>query len=833
MGAILSGRGESQGARQIVRTRTKCLPVHRALAIFLTSASGDSAMNLSSLLRGTWPLVLGSFLAQAGPVNGWLNWRGPLHDSVSAEKGLPTRIDGTKPLWSQEFPGQSTPVIADGRLYINGYLGEGAELQEAVRCFDAATGKLIWEHRESDFLSDTIYLRYATSSPTVDPETGNVYVQFTQGLLCALSPEGKLLWRHSMMEEFGRLTFPNSRTATPAVERELVITRGITSSWGAHGAAGDRFYAFDKITGDLVWSSAPGDRPQDNTFSNPYFDLWGGKRVLYSAGGDSSLLALNARTGEPLWRFSFAKAGAKGGINASLVRQGDNLIATHESENLDSSEIGRMAAFRIPRPDEVKPTNSIIPHVFPPKTFEVWRNGVGSLASSPIAVGNRIYEVNGTGELCAVDASSGKVLWKKKIGIEQRQSTPFYADGLLYIAMYVTMKDANSAASTDADSVANGDLVVLKPTDDGAEEVSRTQLTGRCFGSPVGYAGRIYVQTDKKLFAFGKVADAPAPVVVKAWPKAGKATQLQVVPYEFLLRPGQTQSFRIRALDANGFVTDEPVDPRRLKWEAYVPPTALVRAFANATFDALGNMVATPAPAASAGQFKCTYQRADGTEMVGFVKGRILPAPPLKFDFQQFALTNKTTNTVEIPTDFAYPPLSWNSARFRFEVRSKEMDGAATNQALVKTIENKLFQRGQVFFGFPTLSNYTIQADVLSEGNARKMSEVGIINQRYAVILKGNSKEIEINSNQERIKTSKPFKWAPNTWYTLKSRVDMQPDGSAVVLGKAWKKGEPEPTDWLITFTHKNGHRNGSPGLFGFSPQEQRVAIDNITVTLN
>jgi len=790
-------------------------------------------MNVSNLFRSALPVLLGSFLAQAAPVQGWLNWRGPLHDSVSAEKGLPTAIKASDALWSTDFPGQSTPVIADGRLFINGYLGEGPELQEAVRCFDAATGKLIWEHRESDFLSDTIYLRYATSSPTVDPETGNVYVLFTQGLLCAFTPDGKLMWKHSMMEEFGRLTFPNSRTASPAVDRELVITRGITSSWGAHGAAGDRFYAFDKRSGELIWSAAPGDRPQDNTFSNPYFDIWGGKRVLYSAGGDSTLLALNARTGEPLWRFSFAKAGAKGGINAALVKSGDNLIATHESENLDSSEIGRMAAFRIPRPDEVKPTNAIIPHVFPPKTFEVWRNGVGSLASSPVVVGNRIYEVNGTGELCSVDAATGRVLWKKKIGIEQRQSTPFYADGLLYVAMYVTMKDAATAASSDADSVSNGDLIVLRPTDDGAEEVSRTQLVGRCFGSPIGYAGRLYVQTDKRLYAFGKVAPAPAPVALAEWPKAGKPAQLQVIPYEFLIRPGQTQEFRIRALDANGFTVEESVDPKSLTWEQYVPPTALVRAFASAKFDSAGRLVAMPSPVASAGQFKATLKRADGTELVGFVKGRILPAPPLKFDFQQFALTNKTTNTMEPPTDFAYPPLSWNSARFRFEVRAKEMDGVTTNAALVKTIDNKLFQRGQVFFGFPTLSNYTIQADVLSEGNARKMSEVGIINQRYAIILKGNSKEIEINSNQERIKTSKPFKWSPNTWYTLKSRVDMLPDGTAVVMGKAWKKGDPEPDGWLITFNHKNGHPTGSPGLFGFSPQEQRVAIDNITVTLN
>ena len=30
------------------------------------------------------------------------------------------------------------------------------------------------------------------------------------------------------------------------------------------GAAGDRFYAFDKKTGELVWASSPGDRPKDN-----------------------------------------------------------------------------------------------------------------------------------------------------------------------------------------------------------------------------------------------------------------------------------------------------------------------------------------------------------------------------------------------------------------------------------------------------------------------------------------------------------------------------------------------------------------------------------------
>lgn len=764
-------------------------------------------------------------------VTGWLNWRGPTQNSVSLERGLPPKIDGKVTLWTADFPGQSTPTIADGRLYVNGYRGEGQDLQEYVACFDAETGKLLWERAENDFLSDTIYLRYATSSPTIDPETGNVYVQGTQGLLSCFTRDGKLLWQHSMMEEFGRLTFPNSRTATPVVDKDLVITRGITSAWGAHGAAGDRFYAFDKKTGELVWSSAPGDRPQDNTFSNPYLDWWNGKRVLYSAGGDSSILAINARTGEPLWRFSFAKAGAKGGINASLVKHGNNLIALHESENIDSSEIGRMAAFKIPV--TATPSNAFTPQVFKQAELEVWRNGIGSLASSPVVVGDTIYEVTGTGDLAAVDARDGKVLWKKKLGIEQRQSTPFHADGLLYLAMYASAGDAAKGADAEAGSTC--DLFVLKPSREGCEEISKTTLTGKAFGSPLGYNGKIYMQTDKKLYCFGKAGNNPALAAAQSeyaaqqqpWPKAGPAKQLQAIPYEVLLKPSQTHAFRIRSLDANGFTVDENIDPKSVKWESFIPPTALVKVTMKGAFNADGLLVADKTPAPSAGQFKATLG-----DLTGYIKGRVIPSLPLSQDFESFVLSNTTTNTFEPPTAFAYPPLPWNSARFRFEVREREVDGVKT-KALTKTIDNKLFQRGQVFFGSPELKNYTVEADVLSEGNRRKMSEVGLINQRYIIVLKGNSQELEVNSNQERIKTAVPFKWSPNAWYHLKARVDLAADGSGTVRAKAWKKGDAEPDAWTIEVPHKHAHVHGSPGLFGFAPQEQRVCIDNVMVTAN
>jgi len=780
-------------------------------------------MKLSiSTALGALSIALALVSSAPAAVTGWLDWRGPLHNSTSLEKGLPQKIDAKQALWTADFPGQSAPVIANGKLYINGFEGDGPDLREAIACFDAETGKLLWKYAFNDFLSDIIYLRYSTSSPTVDPETGNVYMQGTQGILACFTADGKWLWEHSLMEEYGRMTFPNGRTASPVIDKDLVITRGITSNWGAQGSPSDRFYAFDKKTGELVWSSSPIGRPQDNTFSHPVLSWWNGKRVLYSAAGDCSLVAINARTGEPIWRVPTAKSGAKGGVNAAVLEYEGKLITVHESENLDSSEIGRMAAFRIP--ESVPPTNVNEAYVYATKQLEVWRNGVGSLASSPVLVGDTIYEMSGTGDLCAVDAKSGKVLWKKKLGIEQRQSTPFYADGLLYVAMYISAQDAGGQGGGEAGTT--GDLFVIRPGQDGCEIVNQTQLHGKCFGSPIGYNGKLYVQTDRKLYCFGKAGNnpqLPSAPEEKPWPKAGEVAKLQIIPSEVLLKPGAKTSFRVRTLDANGLTVQENIDPKSLKWESYVPPTALVKSAMKGSFNANGELVASDENVPSAGAFRATLGKASG-----LIRGRVLSYLPIKQDFESFQLTATTTNHVEEPTKFAYPPLPWIGARLRFEVREK--DGT---KALVKTIDNKLLQRGTIFFGHSDMKNYTIEADVLTEGNRRKMSEVGVVNQRYAIILKGNSQQLEINSNQERIKEAVPFKWSANQWYRLKARVDVAPDGSGVVRAKAWPRGEPEPANWLLEVKHNHAHPMGNPGLFCFAPQEMRAWIDNVNVTQN
>jgi outer membrane protein assembly factor BamB len=349
--------------------------------------------------------------------------------------------------------------------------------------------------------------------------------------------------------------------------------------------------------------------------------------------------------------------------------------------------------------------------------------------------------------------------------------------------------------------------------------------------SPGIYRGRIYIQTTGKLYCFGSKQPGPLPAAVapEKAPQAGPVAKFIVTPAEFLLSPEKTQSFKLLGVDANGLWSNESFDEKKAKWEKYIPPTARVKTMLNGEV-AEATFKADQSTKPSAGAI-----RAELNGIAGTTRGRILQGLPIDQNFDSFELTPRETEPKDM---FAYPPLPWIGARFKWEIREK--DG---NKCLVKTIDDKFFQRAITFISHPSTTNYTIQADVMSDGLVRKvagkekiqkMSEIGLINQRYIIALKGPAQQMEVNSNLERLQQTVPFTWSPNTWYTLKARVDIdEATGVGMIRGKAWKKGEPEPEKWTIEVQHKTAHKNGSPGLYGLSPTDMPVYVDNLTVKKN
>ena len=599
------------------------------------------------------------------------------------------------------------------------------------------------------------------------------------------------------MEELARLTFPNGRTGGPCVDGNLVIIHAITANWGKQGPARDRFYAFDKDTGDLVWSSTPGITPKDSSFSPLTFeDLPSGRRVFYSGTGCGHVVCIDARTGQPLWRFQMSY----GGVNSGVVIHKDTIIAVHGKENTDSSTIGRMVA--IQKPTSLPSLGEEI--IILDRESEVWRNNaMEAFTSTPVYKDNRLYTTIKRGELICSDAENGEEIWTLKLAPDQVHASPTWADGKLYVPMF------------------DGKVSVVKDKGDEGEIISQVQLEGSCLAAPSVAHGRVFIQSKKRLYCFGSDQVAPAFVSQQTVTPSSntQAVSLQVVPAEFSLKSGNSLAFKVFSLDKNGRRIEEVKEG--LSWEKWIPPTAKVQSEVDAEISSDGILVAEQDARLSAGALRVSKEGISG-----ITRGRILQDLPYLENFEEgFSLTQKSSD--DIP--FSYAPLSWLGARMRWQVQNFQGNLVAGN-----TLDRVLFQRAINFVGHKDMSNYTAEADVMTDGDRRTKSNIGLINQRYIFALIGNSQKLEVISNYDRFRHSVPFSFKTNIWYKLKTRVDILKDGTGMIRAKAWIKSSDEPDAWTIEVPHAVPHLHGAPGVYAMSPQsKKKVYFDNLSINYN
>lgn len=724
-----------------------------------------------ALAAAAAPLL--SSAPEAAGAYDWPEWRGPARDGRSAEIDLPSRWSpaGENLAWRIPYGGRSSPVAFGDRLYLQNPVGTPATTQERLMAIDAETGRVLWERRFSVYLSDVPQHRAAWASPAVDPETGNVYV-FTVGAeLLALSPDGEVLWRRSLPEEHGAITTHGGRTTSPIVEGDLVILNTLILAWGDLNRPGNRYFAFDKRTGQTVWISSPQARHYDTNYALPIVVDQDGVRLLIVGGTDGAFHGIEAYTGRPVWRLDVSKRAI---LNSALYRDGVAYI-THGEENLDTTEMGLVAAI------DARRRGDLGPDVYRWRTF-----GFMPTFASPVMDAERLYSVDNGAVLAAFDLATGRRLWSRSLGTLQKGS-PVLADGKLYVG------------------TENGRFFILRPSATGVEVLSEVFLgtadePEAILASPIVADGRVYVTSMEATYAIGTRRPRPARATPagRARPRGdGAVAHVQIYPYEALLLPGQTVRFGVRLFDAKGnLVREEPA--ARAVW----------------TLDQLDGSVEagvyTAPAAAAAGFVKATVAGVTGQARV-----RVVPPLPWAFDFEEPASEQ--------------PPAWWVGAPGK--VFQRDIEGVG--RVLLRPRDDTVGRRAKVLMGLPTWSGYTVEADVRGREQRRQRGDVGLINQRYALVLFGNGQRLELHPWQaaDEMTVRVPFAWEVDTWYRMKLRVDNRPDGTALVRGKVWRTGAPEPEAWTIEKVDPIPHVEGAPGLYADGISD--VYFDNFRVTPN
>ncbi|MGL4423189.1 MAG: PQQ-binding-like beta-propeller repeat protein, partial [Gemmataceae bacterium] len=264
------------------------------------------------------------------PAADWTHWRGPTQNGVATNQGLPESFslktvgkDGL--LWMQPVGGRTTPLILDDKLVMITATGDGLQEGEKVVCFDANTGKLLWEHKFNVFHTDIVSSRLGWTTLSADPDNKLVYVHGTQGQLFCFDLAGKIVWQRNLTEEYGRISGYGGRIVSPLFDSGLVIVGMVNSSWGDFGPPGNRFVAFDGKTGQVAWWTSTGAVTGRTYCSNPILAVIGGQRLFITGGADGAIHGFKVRTGEKLWSLTVA-AGA---INPSPVVDGNLVYIAH------------------------------------------------------------------------------------------------------------------------------------------------------------------------------------------------------------------------------------------------------------------------------------------------------------------------------------------------------------------------------------------------------------------------------------------------------------------------------------------------------------------------
>ncbi len=404
--------------------------------------------------RLAFTLAAVTLIGPAAHAQDWPAFRGPTGQGHSAELGLPLEWSESDNIaWKTPVPGRgwSSPVVVKGRVWLTTATAVGAGSLRLL-AYDAETGREVLNvevFRVDETASPNPKNSLASPTPVLDVDGDRVYVHFGADGTAALTTAGEVVWT----TRFPYVT-QHGNGGSPVLYRDRLILN-------VDGYDTAFVVALDAATGEEQWRTAR-RQPFSQAYSTPLVIRVGDRDQLFSIGAFRAT-AYDPETGEEIWEVSYGDGFSN--VPAPVFGHGMVYVAT-------GFQVPSLLAVRADGRGDVTATH----------TAWTLRRGV-PLTSSPLLVGDELYIVSDLGVATCLDARTGELHWRERLG-GNFSASPVSADGRIYFQSE------------------EGVTTVVAP---GTEylELATNQLDGAILASMAVANGSLFIRTHDHLYRIG------------------------------------------------------------------------------------------------------------------------------------------------------------------------------------------------------------------------------------------------------------------------------------------------------------------------------------------
>jgi outer membrane protein assembly factor BamB len=336
----------------------------------------------------------------------WPQWQGPERTNRSKETGLLQSWpkDGPRQLWLVKGlgGGYSALAVAAGRLLGLSYQDD----DEVVWARRADNGQPLWTRKIAAANREVDYDEGSRSTPTVDGD--RLYALGVSGdLVCLRANDGAEVWRKNLIKDFGGI-LPYYRekygyTESPLVDGDKVLV--------TPGGTKNTVVALDKKTGQPLWTAAVPEPRLKGSSRAAYTSLVRGQTdglVHYTQFLQGGLVGV-ADGGKLLWRWD-KPSNDIANCTTPIIEK--NLVFA-------SSGYGKGCGLaRLSRDKD----GLRLEEAYFNKAMKNVHGGI-------VLVDGHVYGNSDPGQLVCLELKSGKVKWQERA---PGKGSILYADGHLY-----------------------------------------------------------------------------------------------------------------------------------------------------------------------------------------------------------------------------------------------------------------------------------------------------------------------------------------------------------------------------------------------------------------